>query len=74
MLPIVHGLEDRYLGKIDFVYLDLDDPNTQPHKEALRYRNRPHFVLLDAQGNIVESWIGSVSEKTFVDAFEKVLQ
>jgi thioredoxin-related protein len=74
MLPIVHGLEDRYFDQMNFVYLDLDDPKTEELKNTLRYRSRPHFVLLDAEGNIIGNWVGPVSEQTFVEAFEKALQ
>ncbi len=73
MKPIVHGLEDQYGDRINFVYLDLDDPQTEELKETLRYRNRPHFVLLDGAGNIVNSWVGVVDEADFVTAFEDLL-
>lgn len=73
MKPIVHGLEDRYGNQINFVYLDIDDPQTDELKETLRYRNRPHFVLLDGAGNVVNSWVGVVDEADFVAAFEALL-
>ena len=28
MIPMVHGLEKRYAGRIDFVYLDAEDEKT----------------------------------------------
>jgi hypothetical protein len=73
MKPIVHGLEDRYGEQINFVYLDIDDPANDPWKETLRYRNRPHYVLLDGDGNIVASWVGLVDEAEFVAAFDALL-
>jgi thioredoxin-related protein len=73
MKPIVHGLEDRYRDEINFVYLDIDDPQTDELKKMLLYRNRPHFVLLDGTGNMVNSWIGIVDEADFVAAFEALL-
>lgn len=60
MLPIVHGLEARYGDQINFVYLDIDDPATSEFKRALGYRVQPHFFLLDGQGNVLHSWLGSV--------------
>jgi hypothetical protein len=73
MKPIVHGLEDQYGDRIQFAYLDIDDPANDRWKEALGYRNRPHYVLLDGEGNILQSWVGVVDEAEFVAAFEDAL-
>lgn len=74
MAPIVHGLEAEYSDRITFSYLDIDDPNTKPFKDALKYRVQPHIFLLDADGNIVKQWLGSVKRDGFVSAFNNVLQ
>jgi hypothetical protein len=73
MRPIVHGLEDRYGDRIDFVYLNIDDPSTAQAKEQYGYRVQPHFFLVDSSGQIAESWLGSVQETAFVAAFDQVL-
>lgn len=74
MAPIVHGLEAKYQGRIIFTYLDIDDPATASFKQALGYRVQPHFFLLDANGNIIEQWLGYVKEDVFVSAFEAGLR
>jgi thioredoxin-like negative regulator of GroEL len=74
MRPIVHGLEARYTGKIQFTYLDVDDPATSSIKQQLGYRVQPQFFLLDGQGKIVKKWFGVVSEEELVGAFEELLQ
>jgi len=58
----VHGLEAKYDSRVGFVYLDIDDPTTSEFKRALGYRLQPHFFLLDAQGNVLRSWLGNVPE------------
>ena len=73
MAPIVHGLEAEYSGQINIVYLDVDDPATKEFKQALAYRVQPHFFLLDGDGNIVEQWLGVVSEDDFRAAFDAAL-
>jgi thioredoxin-related protein len=73
MKPIVHGLEARYGDRIGFVYLDVDDPNTDDLKQALDFRYMPYFVLLDGDGNILRRWAGPVTEAEFVAAFDDVL-
>ena len=72
MRPIVHGLEDKYAAKIDFVYLDIDDPTSGAAKRKLGYRVQPDLYLLDANGNIVQRWIGFVEAKTLEAALSKI--
>jgi thioredoxin-like negative regulator of GroEL len=74
MIPIVHGLQARYSDRIGFVYLDIDDAATQPFKRELGYRVQPHFFLLDAEGNIVQSWLGRVPEAELEQALQSVLE
>ncbi len=62
MAPVVHGLEAEYAGKVDFVYLNIDDPATTPFKKQLGYIYQPHLFLLDGQGNLLQQWIGFTSE------------
>jgi hypothetical protein len=62
MAPVVHGLEARYSDRIDFVYLDIDDPRTAPFKSQLGYLVQPHIFMLDGQGEILQQWLGMVSE------------
>jgi len=62
MAPVVHGLEARYSDRIDFVYLDIDDPRSAPFKSRLGYLVQPHTFMLDGQGEIQQQWLGMVSE------------
>ena len=47
---MVHGLEKRYAGRIDFVYLDAEDDKTAAVRDKYEFVGTPQFVLLDAQG------------------------
>jgi hypothetical protein len=53
MIPMVHGLETRYAGRIDFVYLNAEDENTAAVRDKYEFVGTPQFVLLDAQGKQV---------------------
>lgn len=64
MAPVVHGLEGKWQGQVEFSYLDIDDSRTDPFKQQLGYQYQPHFFLLDAQGNVVEQWVGFVEGET----------
>ena len=50
---MVHGLEKRYAGRIDFVYLNAEDENTAAVRDKYEFVGTPQFVLLDAQGKQV---------------------
>jgi hypothetical protein len=57
----VHGLEADYGSQVNFIYLDIDDRDTEPFKQELGYRYQPHLFLVDAEGNILQQWVGRVS-------------
>ena len=69
MAPIVHGLEQKYGDEVRFVYLDIDDPATEPFRDAFSYdrRWRPFIMIVDGNGEILMTsagepsiWIGVV--------------
>ena len=73
MAPIVHSLEDQYGSRMNFVYLDIDDPANSYFEHELGFRMEPQFFLLDPQGNILRQWIGYVSREQFISAFNAAL-
>ncbi len=74
MAPIVHGLEAEYSENINFVYLDIDDPENADLLRFLGYRYQPHFFLIDRDGTIVNQWLGPVTAADFRSAFDSQLQ
>lgn len=74
MKPMVHGLEAEYQQQVDFVYYNIDDPETAAAKEKYGYRYQPHFFLVDSQGAVVKEWLGPVPEEEFVAAIESVIE
>ena len=74
MAPIVHGLESEYSGRVNFVYLDVDDPDTSKFKKELDYRYQPHFMLIDGEGKVLQQWLGPVSAEDFRAAFDSYTQ
>jgi thiol-disulfide isomerase/thioredoxin len=73
MAPIVQGLEPEYRNRMNFVYLDIDDPATRIFQSQLGFRTEPHFFLLDAQGHILQQWVGYVTPAQFRQAFDAAL-
>ena len=74
MAPMVHGLEAKYFGRIIFSYLDADDPNTLDFQRSLGFFYQPEIYLLDADGNVLEKWVGFTSEEDLESAFAEHMQ
>lgn len=60
MAPIVHGLEQQWNDRVDFLYLDVADPRNAAVMQRLGYRATPHFFMLDPSGRPLRSWLGTV--------------
>ena len=73
MASIVHGLEVEYAGEINFVYLDIDDPDNKKFKKELGFLYQPHFLLIDGDGNIIQQWLGPVTVEQFRESFASIL-
>ena len=74
MAPMVHGLEAEYFGRIKFAYLDADDPLTGDFQRTLGFRYQPEVYLLDADGIVLQKWVGYTSEEEFEAVFAQYLQ
>lgn len=72
--PIVHELEAEYWGEIDFVYLDIDDPANREAMDRYGYRAQPFFVLLDEEGQVINTWFGVQDASTLRTAFDSLLE
>ena len=57
MAPVLHGLESVYNQRVNFIYLDIDDPANNSIKKQLGYRYQPQYFLIDPRGGLV--WQGS---------------
>lgn len=64
----MHGLEAEYFDMVNFVYLDIDDPASDPFKLALGYRYQPHIFLVDEDGNLLQQWVGPVTREDLAAA------
>jgi hypothetical protein len=74
MAPMVHGLEAKYFGKIQFTYLDADDSQTLDFQRTLGFYYQPEVYLLDGDGNVLQKWVGFTSENEFESVFAQYVQ
>ncbi len=71
---MVHGLEAKYFGQIDFVYLDADAPETKVFQQQFGFYYQPEFYLLDGNGNLVKKWVGFVQQEEFETTFATLIE
>lgn len=74
MAPMVHGLEAEYYGRIKFVYLDADDPATHDFQRSLGFYYQPELYLLDADGKVLQKWVGFTTEEQLETGFAQHLE
>ncbi len=55
MAPVVHGLEKKYSGRVQFLYLDTSDPRTENAREKLGFDATPHFFYAGTAGSLQTS-------------------
>jgi hypothetical protein len=66
---MVHGLEAEYFGRIQFTYLDADDPLTYDFQRVLGFYYQPEVYFLDPNGTVLMKWVGYTSEEEFRSGF-----
>jgi hypothetical protein len=71
---MVHGLEAKYFGRIQFSYLDADDPQTLDLQRSLGFYYQPELYLLDADGKVLEKWVGYTSQDELETAFTQHME
>jgi hypothetical protein len=60
MAPVVHGLEEQYKGRIDFLYLNVAEARNDSAERALGFRNTPHFFFLRSDGGVADTAQGVI--------------
>ena len=74
MAPMVHGLEAKYFGRIQFTYLDADDPQTRDFQRTLGFYYQPEIYLLNGNGDLLKKWVGYTTEEQFESVFAQYLK
>jgi thioredoxin-like negative regulator of GroEL len=73
MNPIVDGLEAKYIGRVNILWQDVDDPATRETILRHQVRSVPTFVLLDSSGQVAGYWLGLQPPDVFEKAFDALL-
>lgn len=73
MRSSVRRLEQTYADQVDFHILNVDLISTRDLAIQYQVSVIPRIVLLDAQGNVVESFIGYQEEDVLIAAVERLV-
>lgn len=68
MVPIVHGLKERYADCLSVERVNFH-ANSEWH-EAINPMATPEFALLDATGAILYRWFGVINAQEFEDVLQ----
>ena len=69
----MYRLQEQFGEKVDFISLDMDNPTTKESRFEFGMRNRSHFVLIDAEKNILAQWFGQIEDVAMAADLEAAL-
>ncbi|MBX2862060.1 MAG: thiol:disulfide interchange protein [Leptolyngbyaceae cyanobacterium MAG.088] len=73
MSSTVATLHQQYGGNINFVMLDIDDPQWATQVSNYGASGVPQFTLIDAQHNEIKTWVGKVPKSILASVFDQLL-
>ncbi|MEM9266494.1 MAG: thioredoxin domain-containing protein [Cyanobacteria bacterium P01_F01_bin.13] len=66
-------LHQQYSDRINFVMLDIDDPQWAAQVSKYGASGVPQFTLLDAYHDEVKTWVGKVPKPILANVFDQLL-
>ena len=73
MAPVVHGLEQEYAGRVDFLYLNVADARSSEAQRTYGFRSTPHFFFVRADGSAIRTIQGVVPADSLRLALDSLL-
>jgi thiol:disulfide interchange protein len=62
--PLVNELQAAFGDQIDFMNLNIDVPETLDLRTRFDLVDRSRYILIDAEGNVVQRWFGLLDQAT----------
>ncbi|MBE9067828.1 thiol:disulfide interchange protein [Leptolyngbya cf. ectocarpi LEGE 11479] len=72
MATTMVDLHQQYGATINFVMLDIDDPQWATQVSDYGASGVPQFTLLDAHQNEIKTWVGKVPKPVFAHVFDQL--
>lgn len=73
MSSTIDALHQQYGDTINFVMLDIDDPQWAEQVAHYSASGVPQFTLLDGYHNEVKTWVGKVPKPILANVFDQLL-
>ncbi|MGB8645011.1 MAG: hypothetical protein WCF84_07220 [Anaerolineae bacterium] len=67
------ALEQRYQGKVKFIRINIDAPESRPYLDKYRVLGTPSIALVDRQGHIVSNVPGWPGEQQVTQALDSLV-
>ena len=74
MAPVVHGLEQQYKDRLDFLYLNVAESPNRPARDRYGFVSTPHFFFIRSDGSAMESIQGVVPADSIRGAIERLIR
>ena len=68
----MHGLEAEYWDRVDFVYLDREDPANRAMVQAFGVVYQPELIFITPEGGVLAHWF-SLNPNELRSAFDDYL-
>lgn len=68
------ALENKYQGKVEFIVVDVDDPQGQELAQTFAVNSIPAFFFIDKEKNIAQQVIGTQSLETMDNLMKTILK
>ncbi|MEL6468770.1 MAG: hypothetical protein AAFQ74_03510 [Cyanobacteria bacterium J06623_4] len=73
MSSTIASLHEQYGTQINFVMIDIDEPQWASEIESFGASGVPQFTLLDSDHESVKTWVGKVPKPIFKRFFDQML-
>jgi|GEM_PF-2133637 len=71
--PTIYALQRQFKGRVDFIYLNVDNPEFVEAASPYTLTGVTQYVLIDADGTIIQKWFGSVTEESVAESINAFL-
>ena len=73
MAPTISALHSQYGTQVNFVMIDIDQPQWAEQIAAYGASGVPQFTLLDSQNQTLDTWVGKVPKPIFTNALKQLV-
>lgn len=71
--PTIYALQRQFKDRVDFIYLNVDNPEFVEAASPYTLTGVTQYVLIDADGTIIQKWFGSVTEESVAESINNFL-